>query len=78
MPTDEFGEPLECLNGPEDCVGPVDYRLAPGGKAWPRCEYHANKRWDDYDDENSVERYADSDAVPEWFDPSYAGESWDD
>jgi len=28
--------------------------------------------------ENSIERYADSDVAPSWFDPSYAGERWNE
>ena len=28
--------------------------------------------------ENSIERYADSDVPPDWFDPAAAGERWDD
>lgn len=39
--------------------------------------------WSDasrYGDRNrdSIARYADSDVVPEWFDPTIAGERWDD
>lgn len=68
---------LECLNSNYDnCGGEVSYRAVPGGTVWPRCEVHFEQRMDRY--ENSMERYANSDVLPAWFDPSYAGESWDD
>jgi hypothetical protein len=28
--------------------------------------------------ENSIERWADSDVPPPWFDPTFAGERWED
>lgn len=40
----------------------------------PRCDKHWEIRLDSY--ENSLERFADSDVEPDWFDPSYAGETW--
>lgn len=68
---------LECLEGPEGCRGPVEYRLAPDRddcKAFPRCEAHWERRL------KSAERTMEllSDAPPRWFDPAYAGESWDE
>lgn len=35
-------EPLECINGPEDCSGPIEYRmpLSGTGQSFPRCEHH--------------------------------------
>jgi hypothetical protein len=65
-----------CLESGDDCAGPVGYHtVGRATRAWPRCEHHAALRQDRY--ENSIERYADSDVAPSWFDPSYAGESWD-
>lgn len=64
----------ECLQFGEDCSGPVDFHSVDGNRAWPRCEYHFAERLKRY--ENSIERYANSDVEPEWFDPSFAGESW--
>jgi hypothetical protein len=66
----------ECLEYGPDCEGPVDlHTVGTSMRAFPRCQFHIDQRWESY--ENSMERYADSDLVPEWFDPSYAGESWD-
>lgn len=55
-----------------NCRGLVELRCAPGGRSWPRCRRHAELRWQRY--ENSIERYADCEVVPDWFDPTYAGE----
>lgn len=75
IPFDE--EPLECLEASDECRGPVEYHCVGHSlRAWPRCDFHFEQRLDRY--ENSLERYADSDCVPEWFDPSYAGERWSD
>lgn len=68
---------LRCLQDGPDCQGPVEYRLAPDRddlKAFPRCEFHWQKRL------ASAERSREllSDVPPSWFDPSYAGESWDE
>jgi hypothetical protein len=66
---------IRCLNQDELCQGPVDYWFTGGRlKGFPRCDYHGMKRQDQY--ENSMEKYADSDVAPDWFDPSYAGETW--
>ena len=71
---------LECLEGPEGCAGAVEYRPVPprGERAFPRCELHSEQRWARYDDPDSIERWADSDVPPPWFDPSAAGERWED
>lgn len=71
----------ECLEwGVESspCVGPVEYHsIDPGrAKAFPRCERHWSERLAAR--ENSIEKYADSDVEPSWFDPTFAGERWDD
>jgi len=64
-----------CLEYGEDCNGSVEFHTVGSSlRAWPRCEFHAEKRWERY--ENSIERYADSDVAPDWFDASIAGESW--
>jgi hypothetical protein len=66
----------ECLEYSDECSGPVEYWHSGGinGRSWPRCTFHGNRRLDRH--ENSMEKYADSDVVPSWFDPSYAGEEW--
>ena len=68
----------ECLDyNPETCDGPVDLHWSGGmnGRSWPRCRHHADLR--DYHYEHSMERYADSDCVPDWFDPDAIGERWE-
>jgi hypothetical protein len=72
-----MSEQLKCLNGGDGlCQGPVDYWTVGNSlKGWPRCDYHGQRRIDQY--ENSMERYADSDVPPPWFDPADAGERFD-
>ena len=66
----------ECLEYGDDCSGPVEM-FAPGnGNAFPRCLHHRERRMRSY--ETSIERYADSDVEPDWFDPANAGEHWGD
>lgn len=61
-----------------DCAGVVDYCYAPSGSTMPRCVYHNDKRWREYEaDKTSVARYANSDLTPDWFDESAIGEHWD-
>lgn len=71
-------EILECMEDPTECSGPVElHSLDPGrSEAFPRCEKHWGRRLDRYWAKDSMERYANSDVVPEWFDPTYAGETW--
>lgn len=67
----------DCLdNGSTPCQGTVTYFAVPGGNAFPRCSRHADDRLARW--ETGIERYAHSDVAPDWFDPSYAGERWDD
>lgn len=69
---------LRCLDaGRGGCSGPVEMRTTPDrtdGKHFPRCEAHFEARLAE------AERTADlrGDVPPAWFDPSYAGESWDE
>lgn len=37
----------DCLDGPIDCAGAVEYRLAmsPTGISYPRCDEHMEQRW---------------------------------
>lgn len=72
-------ELLECLDEHPDahgCVGPVEYRmpLSATGKSFPRCEKHWAERLDKQREID--ERYPVN--QPSDFDPSYAGEYWDD
>ena len=68
-----------CLDDHDEgtCRGTVEFRSVDGrGSAWPRCDFHFEKRLERR--ENSMEMYANSDVAPSWFDPSVAGERWDD
>ncbi len=69
-------EPLECLEDHDGkCQGEVNWHTTGSRlKAFPRCDWHQERRLDNY--ENSMEKYADSDVPPAWFDPTYAGETW--
>ena len=64
-----------CLNENEECQGPVEWwSTGDAIKTWPRCTFHGEKREEQY--WNSMERYANSDVAPAWFDPADAGETW--
>jgi hypothetical protein len=74
----------DCIehDDPRDCVGEVSYyeALSGSGISYHRCE----AGYEDYLNrllpqlKDISERYPDSPTPPEWFDPSYAGESWDE
>lgn len=66
----------ECIDGPDGCKGPTEYRMALSGtgRAFPRCDKHWSDRLDLEDRIN--ERYPTH--APSDFDPSYAGEHWDE
>ena len=60
---------MECIGNPDDCKGEV-YSFFGN----PRCEFHIEER-------TLIEeriRELESDCVPAWFDPSYAGERWNE
>lgn len=72
VPTD----PRECVDYGDDCAGEVEYFDPSGrGRGVQRCAHHRDLRAERY--ETSIERYAHSTSAPSWFDPTYAGESWD-
>ncbi|GAA2665117.1 hypothetical protein [Nonomuraea recticatena] len=59
------------------CEGEVSHRLSSGETCfiW-ECSKHADESAERL---NRLNRnYPDSDTPPHWFDPSYAGESWND
>jgi len=70
------GDPLECLDDPRDCAGPVElhWNGDPEGRTWPRCAKHQDLRTEAR--ENSIEQYANSDIAPAWFSPEDIGEVW--
>lgn len=79
MTTNEFALPAdECINFGVECSGDVEYRmpLSGSGKSFPRCEGHWSERLDT--EERLRSDYPDSSTPPSWFDPTYAGERWDD
>ena len=69
-----------CLDDRDEntCQGPVEYHSIDPGRtpAFPRCAKHWGERLDRR--ENSIEKYENSDVAPSWFDPTLAGETWDD
>jgi hypothetical protein len=76
----EQPEELECLeDNTGACSGPVEFRdpLSGTGKSFPRCAVHWSARLKKQ--EEIVARYAPfSDVPPSGFDPTYAGERWDE
>jgi hypothetical protein len=72
-------EPLECLDNLKGgCAGAVEYRspTSPTGKSFPRCDAHWSAHLDWYAEHRR--KYPDSDIPPAWFDPTAAGERWED
>lgn len=73
-------EDLECLDSRAGgCTGATEFRvpLSGTGESFPRCDGH----WADRlkRQEEIVRRYAPfSDVAPDDFDPTYAGEQWDE
>jgi hypothetical protein len=71
------GEELICLDESPECAGAVEWTTTPDRddfKHFPRCTFHHKKRLD------AAERNRGwrSDVPPAWFDPTYAGERWDE
>lgn len=69
----------ECLEyKPDECQGEVQMRdaLSESGMPYVRCDFHWRKR---IELQHELEqKYPDSPIPPPWFDPTYAGERWDD
>ena len=77
MDVQDMHENLTCLNEHDGaCDGAVEYRMALSGtgRSFPRCEKHWEERLDIQDGIN--QRYPVN--APSDFDPSYAGEHWDE
>lgn len=68
---------MECMDsGKGNCVGPVEMRLRPSDfKEFPRCNHHAGE-W--YLEQERIQRTYGGVSAPSGFDPSYAGERWDE
>ena len=69
---------LRCLDQSADCAGAVELRppMSSTGRWFPRCDHHIAARLKEQDRIRG--RYPDSPIPPSDFDPSYAGESWDE
>ena len=69
---------MECLdrNSRTPCEGEVEYRtpLSSTGRSFPRCDKHWEIRLEKQEDINR--RFPVN--APADFDPTYAGERWDD
>jgi hypothetical protein len=67
---------MKCLQHNQDCRGQVECRepLSGTGKSFPRCDHHWDKR---LDEQERINRTYPVNA-PRDFDPTYAGENWDD
>lgn len=65
----------ECIEFGSDCAGPCDEHSSRSGLTSAiRCESHYRRHSDRMD---AIDRrYPDSEFAPSWFDPAYAGESW--
>lgn len=69
----------ECVDfGRGECSGAVVFHSVDPGRASapPRCATHWTERLERR--EQSIEKYENSDVPPTWFDPTYAGESWEE
>ena len=77
-------EPLECLDAgmdPDTCQGEIELRwpLSGTGRSFPRCDKHWEERCHRQEEINQRYGHPDSNAgAPSDFDPSYAGEHWDE
>lgn len=70
-------EKFECINGPAECRGHVELRMALSGTGipYPRCGKHWHDRLEL--EERLRADYPDTPNPPSWFDPADAGERWD-
>lgn len=75
-----YTEEADCLDagGATACRGPVEYRAAISGtgRSFPRCDRHWERRLAEHEEISAA--YPDSPIAPSWFDPTLAGERWDD
>ena len=71
----------ECMESEDKrtpCEGAVQLRLHPYTTvSWPRCDIHFH-RWMEKLEENERRYHGHSDVPPSDFDPTYAGERWDE
>lgn len=77
--TESKTKPIECLDGHKgSCSGKVEYRmpLSSSGTSFPRCDHHWARRL--MEQERIDRLYPDTPLPPTDFDPTYAGERWDE
>lgn len=70
-----MAECLRSIHDSENCRGKVTRRHTDLGTPIDECVFHmeqSRRRKEEID-----RRYPDSPVAPPWFDPTYAGESWD-
>ncbi len=61
-----------------DCEGEVVFWLRPSDRtSWPKCERHADEAAAEFERINETYGVT-SDVAPDWIDPTYCGEVWDD
>jgi hypothetical protein len=69
----------ECLRASHDsakCSGELAERWTEHGTRIVECHHHMTESF--VRNQEIAERYPDSPVPPAWFDPTIAGESWDD
>lgn len=67
----------ECIEHSTECNGVADYHASQSGLTSAiRCDFHWIRHCERM--EKMRRDYPDSPFAPSWFDPSYAGEVWDD
>lgn len=72
-------EPRECIDSEYDdddpCKGELEDYYSAHGTHTVRCEHHMTQHFEKIEQINRD--YPDSPHAPSWFDPTYAGETWD-
>lgn len=69
-------ENLRCLEAGPNCEGEIEFRDLGRDTRYARCDRHFRERLELQ--ERLASEYPDSPHAPAWFDPSAAGERWDD
>jgi len=67
----------DCFDHDSTCEGEVnEWASRSGITTAVRCDHHQMQKEAKLDE--IAQRYPDSDVAPNWFDPTYAGERWND
>ncbi len=70
-------EELRCIQESDKCEGDVEWYIStdrPDFKAFPRCRVHREER----EAQAEKNREFQGDCAPAWFDPTFAGERWEE